>query len=207
MFRALAAWHFYFTPVPVDDWNYIPGQETIQESNSILPWTKAASKAWSKGLSCYTLERKALENFERIAKEGRKYGVGLLIVSQRPSDVSTTILSQCNNIISLRLSNDSDKSVVKGLMPDSLSGLLEILPGLEIGEAIIVGDAVLLPTRIVLNKPTHKPLSATIDFWQRWNSPKGTTDLVKAVEQLRRQSQNSDFNKAITTERGTVSRA
>ena len=134
------------------------------------------------------LERKALENFERIAKEGRKYGVGLLIVSQRPSDVSTTILSQCNNIISLRLSNDSDKAVVKGLMPDSLSGLIEILPGLEIGEAIVVGDAILLPTRIVLNKPEHKPLSATIDFWQRWESPKGVSDLVKSVEQLRRQS-------------------
>lgn len=144
----------------------------------------------STAKSTNPLERKALENFERIAKEGRKYGVGLLIVSQRPSDVSTTILSQCNNIISLRLSNDSDKSVVKGLMPDSLSGLLEILPGLEIGEAIIVGDAVLLPTRIVLNKPTHKPLSATIDFWQCWNRPKGTTDLIKAVEQLRRQSRN-----------------
>jgi len=138
--------------------------------------------------SANPLERKALENFERIAKEGRKYGVGLLIVSQRPSDVSTTILSQCNNIISLRLSNDSDKSVVKGLMPDSLSGLLEILPGLEIGEAIIVGDAVLLPTRIVLNKPTYKPLSATIDFWQRWDNQTGATDLVKAVEHLRRQS-------------------
>jgi DNA helicase HerA-like ATPase len=134
------------------------------------------------------LEKKALENFERIAKEGRKYGVGLFIVSQRPSDVSTTILSQCNNIISLRLSNDSDKAVVKSLLPDSLTGLLDIIPGLEVGEGVIVGDSVLLPTRIILNKPQYKPLSATIDFWQCWDKKRCTTDLVKAVEHLRRQS-------------------
>lgn len=137
------------------------------------------------------LERKALENFERIAKEGRKYGVGLFIISQRPSDVSTTILSQCNNLISLRLTNDRDKSVVKGLMPDSLSGLSDILPGLEIGESIVVGDAVLLPTRIVLNKPTHKPLSATICFWGRWNKHESSIDIVKAVENLRKQTRKS----------------
>jgi uncharacterized protein len=137
------------------------------------------------------IERKSLDIFERIAKEGRKYGVGMLVVSQRPSDVSTTILSQCNNIISLRLSNERDKSVVRNLLPDTLGGILEVLPGLEIGEAVVVGDATLLPTRIVLNKPKHKPKSATIDFWQRWNSTDNQVDLIQAVENLRRQSRNS----------------
>lgn len=116
------------------------------------------------------IERKSLDIFERIAKEGRKYGVGMLVVSQRPSDVSSTILSQCNNIISLRLTNELDKSVVRNLLPDTLGGILEVLPGLEVGEAVVVGDAILLPTRIVLSKPNYKPKSATIDFWQRWEA-------------------------------------
>jgi len=133
-------------------------------------------------------ERKSLENFERIAKEGRKYGVGLFIVSQRPSDVSTTILSQCNNIISLRLTNERDKSVVKNLLPDTLGGLLDVLPGLEVGEAVVVGDSTLLPTRIILNKPKHPPKSSTIDFWTRWEKSGQEIDLLKAVENLRKQS-------------------
>lgn len=133
-------------------------------------------------------ERRALENVERIAKEGRKYGVGLFIVSQRPSDVSATILSQCNNIIALRLTNERDKSVVRNLLPDTLGGLLDVLPGLEVGEAVVVGDATLLPTRIILNKPEHKPKSATIDFWTRWDEDGGRVDLQKAVENMRRQS-------------------
>jgi DNA helicase HerA-like ATPase len=135
-----------------------------------------------------TTERKSLESFERIAKEGRKYGVGLFVVSQRPSDVSTTILSQCNNIISLRLTNERDKSVVKNLLPDTLGGLLEVLPGLEVGEAVVVGDSTLLPTRIILNKPTYAPKSSTIDFWNRWETSGDKVNLDQAVENLRKQS-------------------
>jgi len=82
------------------------------------------------------IEKRAVENFERIAKEGRKYGVGLLVISQRPSDVSSTILSQCNNFIALRLTNAKDQTVVKELMPDSLESFMEILPILDIGEAL-----------------------------------------------------------------------
>jgi hypothetical protein len=136
------------------------------------------------------LERRALENFERIAKEGRKYGVGLLVVSQRPSDVSETILSQCNNFVSLRLTNKEDQNVVKQLMPETLEGLMEVLPTLDIGEAVVVGDSVLLPTRIKIIEPNHKPLSATIDFWQRWNKPKANVDYIKAVENMRRQARD-----------------
>lgn len=134
------------------------------------------------------LERRALENFERIAKEGRKYGVGLMVVSQRPSDVSTTILSQCSNIISLRLANKTDQAVVKQLLPESLEGLMEVLPTLDVGEAVIVGDATLLPTRIKMDKPKHEPRSATIPFWTRWAAPKAEVDLIAAVENMRRQS-------------------
>ncbi|MCP9627153.1 ATP-binding protein [Rhodopseudomonas palustris] len=135
-------------------------------------------------------ERRALETFERIAKEGRKYGVGLMVVSQRPSDVSTTILSQCSNVISLRLANKTDQAVVKQLLPESLEGLMDILPTLDIGEAVIVGDATLLPTRVKMTKPNYPPKGSTIPFWQRWADPIAAVDLVAAVENMRRQSRS-----------------
>ena len=134
------------------------------------------------------VEQRAIENFEKIAKEGRKYGVALLIVSQRPSDVSSTILSQCNNVIALRLTNGDDQATVKRLMPESLEGLMDTLPILDIGEALVVGDAVLLPSRIRIHPPTEKPLSATIDFWDEWSKSPDTPDFAKAVENMRRQN-------------------
>jgi len=134
------------------------------------------------------VEQRAIENFEKIAKEGRKYGVALLIVSQRPSDVSPTILSQCNNIVSLRLTNGDDQATVKKLMPESLEGLMDTLPILDIGEALVVGDAVLLPSRIRIHPPKEKPLSATIDFWDEWTQKPDTPDFAKAVENMRRQN-------------------
>jgi hypothetical protein len=134
------------------------------------------------------MERRALEQFERIAKEGRKYGIGLVVVSQRPSDVSATILSQCSNVISLRLSNKTDQGVVKQLLPESLESLMEILPTLDIGEAVVVGDSVLLPTRIMLMEPTCKPRSATIPFWDRWSTAKSPSDITLAAESLRHQT-------------------
>lgn len=134
------------------------------------------------------VEQRAIENFEKIAKEGRKYGVALLIVSQRPSDVSATILSQCNNVIALRLTNGDDQSTVKGLMPESLESLMDTLPILDIGEALVVGDAVLLPSRIRIHPPNEKPLSATIDFWDEWNKEPDSPNFAKAVENMRRQN-------------------
>ncbi len=132
-------------------------------------------------------QQRALDNFEKIAKEGRKYGVSLMIVSQRPSDVSTTILSQCNNVMALRLSNSNDISAVKNMMPESMMSFMEMLPVLDIGEALVVGDAVLLPSRIRINQPTEQPLSATIDFWTEWSRKDVSPDWVLAAENMRRQ--------------------
>jgi len=132
-------------------------------------------------------QQRAVESFEKIAKEGRKYGVSLVVVSQRPSDVSTTILSQCNNVMALRLSNSSDIAAVKSMMPESMTSFMEMLPVLDIGEALVVGDAVLLPSRIRINKPKEKPLSATIDFWSEWSRENVATDWVLAAENMRRQ--------------------
>ena len=133
------------------------------------------------------IELRAIEAFEKIAKEGRKYGVALFIVSQRPSDVSTTVLSQCNNVIALRLTNGSDQATVKKLMPESLESLLDVLPIMDIGEALVVGDAVLLPSRVRINEPSEKPLSATIDFWTEWQQEADTPDFMAAVENMRKQ--------------------
>lgn len=135
------------------------------------------------------VQRQALWAFERIAKEGRKHGFSLLVVSQRPSDVSKTILSQCNNFLSLRLTNDTDQSVIKRLMPDSLAGLTSILPLLDVGEALMLGDAVLLPSRIKLDSPVIPPDSATRDFWKDWGTQASDEDAItKAVESLRSQT-------------------
>jgi len=132
-------------------------------------------------------QQRAVDNFEKIAKEGRKYGVSLVIVSQRPSDVSDTILSQCNNVMALRLTNRNDISAVKNMMPESMAWFMEILPHLDNGEALLVGDAVLLPSRIRINKPNEKPLSATIDFWTEWGRKDVSPDWVLAAENMRRQ--------------------
>jgi uncharacterized protein len=134
-------------------------------------------------------EQRALDAFEKIAKEGRKYGVSLLVVSQRPSDVSRTVLSQCNNFMVLRLTNDQDRAVVQRLVPDSLSGLTAALPLLDIGEAIVLGDSFVLPSRMRLDEPTIKPTSATRNFWHEWDSSAPDPQSIsQAVYNLRRQS-------------------
>jgi len=141
------------------------------------------------------VEKQSLYSFERIAKEGRKYGVSLLVVSQRPSDVSRTILSQCNNFLILRLTNDQDQNVVRRLMPDSLAGVLDGLPLLDTGEALLLGDAILLPARIKLKFPAIEPLSQTRNFWQEWGErAPDSVAVAAAVETLRRQSRTTEEN-------------
>jgi hypothetical protein len=133
-------------------------------------------------------QKRAADQFKKIAKEGRKYGVALMIVSQRPSDVDTTILSQCNNVVALRLANTNDIATVKALMPDSMVGFVDMLPALDVGEVLVVGDAVLLPSRIRITPPTDAPLSATIDFWTRWSVDRVSPNWTIAAENMRRQN-------------------
>ena len=135
-----------------------------------------------------SLEATGLQNFERIAKEGRKYGIGLVVISQRPAEVNRTILSQSNNFIAMRLTNAEDQAVIKRLLPDSLGGFSDLLPVLDVGEALVVGDASLLPSRIKIKKPSMKPNSATIDFWDEWQSLTNEDVIADAIESLRKQS-------------------
>jgi uncharacterized protein len=130
----------------------------------------------------------ALQYFGRIAKEGRKYGVGLVVISQRPSEVNRTILSQCNNFISMRLTNAEDQAVIKRLFPENIASFGDILPILETGEALVVGDASVLPTRVKITEPVDKPDSATINFWDDWANSDPVQDIDRAVVSLRMQS-------------------
>ena len=129
-----------------------------------------------------------LRSFESIAKEGRKYGVGLVIISQRPSEVNRTVLSQCNNFISLRLTNVDDQNVIKRLLPDNLGNIADNLSLLDIAEAIIVGDSTLLPSRVKIDEPSIKPSSQTIPFWSIWANDDISQNLSEAIGNMIRQS-------------------
>lgn len=107
---------------------------------------------------------------ERIFKEGRKFGVGAMVISQRPSEISETILAQVGTFIALRLTNSTDQSIVKSLAPDNMNSLINLLPSLRIGEAIVVGEAIKIPSRIKLPLQNPRPDSAdpkTVESWRK----------------------------------------
>ncbi len=139
----------------------------------------------------------------RIAKEGRKYGVGMMLVSQRPSEIDPTILSQCGTLFAMRLANDIDRGQVAGAASDNLKGLFEMLPVLRTGEAIIVGEAVSLPIRTLIDPPSanRRPDSgdprvvvrgdASKDGFEGeggWAVPRGDEDYGIVMRQWRSQS-------------------
>ena len=115
------------------------------------------------------------KSMERIAKEGRKYGVGLAVVSQRPHEVSETVLAQCGTFICLRITNPDDQAYVRSLVPESEGDLVSVLAGLGRGEALVLGEAVPLPTRLQFDKPNPTPNSDDVDFYGKWKN--GPTDL------------------------------
>jgi len=115
------------------------------------------------------------KSMERIAKEGRKYGVGLGVVSQRPHEVSETVLAQCGTFICLRITNPDDQAYVRSLVPESEGDLVSVLAGLGRGEALVLGEAVPLPTRLQFDKPNPTPNSDDVDFYNQWKV--GPTDL------------------------------
>ena len=122
------------------------------------------------GLAEYQSAQKAIR---RIAKEGRKYGIGLMLVSQRPADLERTVLSQCNSWLVMRLTNIADQEHVKRFLPDSLAGLANLLPSLSRQEALFVGEAAAVPARItVRDLPKEQlPDSGDIRFVRGWSQP------------------------------------
>lgn len=127
--------------------------------------------------------KEAQEAVRRIAKEGRKYGIGLMLVSQRPSDVEATVLSQCNSWIILRLTNSNDQEHVSKFIPDSLVGLTKMLPSLTRREAIFIGEAAAIPSRIRINKLSSDQLpdSNDISFVKGWANKPSKIDKLKMI--------------------------
>ena len=109
--------------------------------------------------------------FEKIAREGRKFGLGLVLSSQRPSELSPTVLSQCNSFLLHRISNDRDQELVHKLVPDNLHGLLRDLPSLPSRHAILLGWASELPVLVKMKDlpENHRPKSDDPDFWAVWS--------------------------------------
>ena len=127
---------------------------------------------------------------QRIVKEGRKFGIGAMIISQRPSEIDETILSQCGTFVALRLSNAADRAKVQAVLPDSLSGLVDSLPVLRTGEAIITGEAARLPIRCRINLPAgnSRPSSEDPQVAKAWSKPREEEDYERVSAVWRAQN-------------------
>jgi hypothetical protein len=134
-----------------------------------------------------TSAQAARQSAERIAKEGRKYGVSLTVISQRPREVSATILSQCNSFLCLRISNPDDQSYVKNLLPDSIKGVASMFSSLRRGECILLGDSVMMPTRIKIDPPAPPPDSDDASFYKAWSATPKDVDFKSVLQAWRDQ--------------------
>ncbi|WP_367682856.1 ATP-binding protein [Maritimibacter alkaliphilus] len=142
-----------------------PKEEINNDAPILLVYEEAHKYVPTSELSKFRASKMSIE---RIAKEGRKYGVTLLLASQRPSEISETIFSQCNNFIAMRLTNPVDQGYVRKLLPDSLGTLIDKMPGFKQGEALLVGEAVALPSVVQIEKCTVAPASTDIPYWDLW---------------------------------------
>ncbi|MEM5543630.1 DUF87 domain-containing protein [Sulfitobacter sp. AS92] len=127
------------------------------------------------------------ESAERIAKEGRKYGISLTVISQRPREMSSTILSQCGSFLCLRISNPDDQSYVRNLLPDSVRGITSMFSSLRRGEAILIGDSMIMPTRIKVDTPNPTPDSADASFTALWSEEPADLDVAGVLATWRNQ--------------------
>lgn len=147
----------------------------------LLVYEEAHKYVPRSDLTKYRSSQKAIE---RIAKEGRKYGITLLLASQRPSEISETIFSQCNNFIAMRLTNPNDQGYVKRLLPDTLGNLIEKLPSLLAGEALLIGEAIVMPSVVQIDEcKDYRPSSNDIPYWHLWKEEWKSLDF----EQLRKE--------------------
>lgn len=169
------AFHYSKIRHSINKTNDIPFLIVCEEAHNYIPKTGGAEFKASK------------KSIERIAKEGRKYGLSLMVVSQRPSEVSETIFSQCNNFIAMRLTNRVDQNYIKALLPDSSSSLIDLLPSLNQGEAFVVGDSVIIPSLVQLPKPNPEPKSASIDTYKEWAESWKDITFDKIVERWRKE--------------------
>ena len=208
-------WLGHDKPLTIIDLSGVPSTVLVRLISSILRITYEAL-FWSREKSEGGVERPLLivmeeahkylssENegeaalmVKRIVKEGRKYGIGAMVVSQRPAEVDETVLSQCGTIIALRLSNPADRSRVKGTLPDNLAGLMDLLPVLRTGEAIIAGEAARLPVRCRITLPAveHQPRSSDPKVSQAWATRRVAEGYDRVMASWRAQSTRAVANK------------
>lgn len=152
------AFHYSKLKHSTQELNDIPFLIVCEEAHNYIPKNGGAEYKASK------------KSIERIAKEGRKYGLSLMVVSQRPSEVSDTIFSQCNNFVALRLTNISDQNYIKGLLPNNANSITDILPTLSAGECLIVGDSTPMPAIVQMEMPDPEPKSESIKFHSQWEN-------------------------------------
>ncbi|HBL4692611.1 ATP-binding protein [Citrobacter sedlakii] len=199
--QLLNEWLNHDKPISILDLSGMPSNQLDMLLGSIMSivfeaslWGRNLSSGLKKNPVLFVLEEahRYLSNHDdgltkslvqRVAKEGRKFGVGLMIISQRPSEVDDTILSQCGTLFALRLTNSSDRSKVKAAMSDGLSSLIDSLPILRTGEAIIIGEAAKLPSRCKFKLPPdgHYPDSQDPDVSKSWSKSR---DPVKNYSKL-----------------------
>jgi hypothetical protein len=137
----------------------------------LLAYEEAHSYLSKNDSNCYSKTA-----VERIFKEGRKFGVGALLISQRPSEISETILAQVGTLIALRLTNSGDQSIVKSSSPDNLNSLIDLLPSLRIGEAVIVGESIKLPSRVRIQLNNPRPASEDPKLVECWSNAHPVSD-------------------------------
>lgn len=156
--------------------------ESKTEQPFLMVYEEAHKYAPKSGLARY---KASLAAIERIAKEGRKYGISLLISSQRPSEISETIFSQCSNFLAMRLTNPDDQSYVRRLLPDTLGNLTEGMPALEQGEALLIGDAVIMPCVVYVEKCDPEPSSSDVKYLTLWKEEWKKIDFKKRADNWR----------------------
>lgn len=137
-------------------------------------------------LNTFSSSQTARHTIERVVKEGRKYGVSCMIVSQRPVDVAESILSQCGNFIVMRLSNPDDQAYIAKLVPESMGDLLDVIPSLRQGEGLLLGDAAIIPLRTKIDPPDPYPKSRDVEFYTKWSILPPAVDLETVVERWRK---------------------
>ncbi len=205
--QLLEAWFGHDKPITVLDLSGVPSQVLVRLIGAILNITYEAM-FWGRNLPEGGRNRPELivmeeahrylgkdtgnparDMVQRIVKEGRKFGVGAMIISQRPSEIDETILSQCGTLFALRLSNTADQAKVKAALPDSLSGLVDTLPVLRTGEAIIMGEAARLPIRCRINLPPEgqRPTSEDPEVSAAWAEPRADEDYERLAAAWRSQ--------------------
>lgn len=163
--RILFEYGYYYKRLRIAENN---NENEVNDVPLLLVYEEAHKYAPNNDAAKYRASR---ESIERIAKEGRKYGITLLLASQRPSEISETIFSQCSNFLALRLTNPSDQNYVKRLLPDTMGNLVDRMPSLRAGENLLIGDAVVLPSVVQIDMCDPTPASTDIPYWQLWQEP------------------------------------